>query len=245
MGELHIQVAIDRMAEQFKLEVDVSEPSIDYRETITKPAEGHYRHKKQTGGAGQFGEVYLRIRPLARGEGFRFIDKVVGGAIPGSFIPAVEKGVRQIMAEGAIAGYAMQDIEVEVYDGKHHSVDSKEIAFVSAGRKAFLEAVKQAAPIILEPVVDVAVSFPSEAMGDISGDMVSHRGIICDTRMEGKNKTLLKCKAPLSEMGDYSQRLKSIASGEGSFTMALSHFDSVPRETQQQLCKGYEVKELA
>jgi elongation factor G len=245
VGELHIQVAIDRMEEQFKLTIETSDPSIDYRETITRPAEGHFRHKKQTGGAGQFGEVYLRIRPLGRGEGFNFVDKVVGGAIPGSFIPAIEKGIRQILDEGAIAGFQMQDIEVEVYDGKHHSVDSKEIAFVQAGRKAFLQAVKEASPIILEPVVDVLVSIPSSAMGDVSGDMATHRGVITDTRMEGKNKTLLRCKSPLSEMGDYSHRLKSLASGEGTFTMELSHFDPVPQQTQQQLCKGYEVKELA
>lgn len=245
VGELHLQVAIDRMAEQFKIAVETSTPSIDYRETITKAAEGHYRHKKQTGGAGQFGEVYIRIKPLARGEGFRFVDKVVGGAIPYTFIPAVEKGVRQIMDEGAIAGFAMQDIEVEVYDGKHHSVDSKEIAFVQAGRKAFLEAVKSAKPIILEPVVDVLVSIPSSAMGDVSGDMATHRGVITDTRMEGKNKTLLRCKSPLSEMGDYSHRLKSLASGEGSFTMELSHFDPVPHLIQTELSDGYEVKELA
>ncbi|EAR09987.1 elongation factor G [Reinekea blandensis] len=245
VGELHLQVAIDRMEEQFKLSVKTSEPSIDYRETITKAAEGHYRHKKQTGGAGQFGEVYLRIRPLGRGEGFRFVDKVVGGAIPGGFIPAVEKGVRQIMNEGAIAGFTMQDIEVEVYDGKHHAVDSKEIAFVQAGRKAFLEAVGKASPIILEPVVDVQVAIPSDCMGDVSGDMASHRGVITDTRIEGKNKTLLRCKAPLSEMSDYSHRLKSLASGDGSFTMELSHFDPVPAKTQESLSQGYQVKELA
>ncbi len=245
VGELHLQVALDRMEEQFKLSVETSEPSIDYRETITQPAEGSHRHKKQTGGAGQFGEVFLRVRPLPRGEGFKFVDKVVGGVIPGGFIPAIEKGIRQIMDEGAIAGFEMQDIEVEVYDGKHHSVDSKEIAFVQAGRKAFLTAVRNAKPIILEPVVDVLVAIPSECMGDVSGDMAVHRGVITDTRMEGKNKTLLRCKAPLSEMGDYSHRLKSLASGEGSFTMELSHFDPVPAQTQQALCKGYEVKELA
>ncbi len=245
VGELHLQVAIDRMEEQFKLTVETSAPSIDYRETITKPAEGHHRHKKQTGGAGQFGEVYLRVRPLKRGEGFRFVDKVVGGVIPGSFIPAIEKGIRQIMEEGAIAGFKMQDIEVEVYDGKHHAVDSKEIAFVNAGRKAFLAAVKDAHPIILEPVVDVQIAIPSDCMGDVSGDMATHRGVITDTRIEGKNKTLLRCKAPLSEMSDYSHRLKSLASGEGSFTLELSHFDPVPQQTQIELCKGYEVKELA
>ena len=244
VGELHLQIAIDRMAEQFKLTVDAAQPSIDYRETITRSAQGSHRHKKQSGGAGQFGEVHLRIRPLGRGEGFQFVDRVVGGAIPGSFIPAIEKGVRQVMDEGTIAGFKMQDIEVEVFDGKHHTVDSKEIAFVNAGRKAFAAAVKEAGPIILEPIVDVLITIPSQAMGDVSGDMASHRGVITDTQIDGKSKTLLRCKAPLSEMGDYSYRLKSLASGDGSFTMELSHFDPVPMQTQQQLCKGYEVKEM-
>jgi len=245
VGELHLQVAIDRMAEQFKLAIESFQPSIDYRETITRPAQGSHRHKKQTGGAGQFGEVHLRVRPLGRGDGFRFVDKIVGGAIPGSFIPAIEKGVRQIMEEGAIAGFKMQDIEVEVFDGKHHAVDSKEIAFVNAGRKAFMAAVKDANPIVLEPVVEVQIVIPSQAMGDVSGDIAVHRGVIIDTQIEGKSKTLLRCKVPLSEMADYSYRLKSLASGEGSFTMELSHFDPVPIQTQQQLCKGYEVKELS
>ena len=245
VGEVHLQIALEKMSDQFKLEVHTDTPTIDYRETVTKPAEGHHRHKKQTGGAGQFGEVYLRIRPLGRGEGFRFVNKVVGGVIPGTFIPAVEKGVRQIMDEGAIGGFAMQDIEVEVYDGKHHSVDSKEIAFVAAGRKAFLEAVKNAGPIILEPVVDVSITASSDAMGDITGDMASHRGVISDSRPDGRGRTIIKCKAPLSEMSDYSHRLKSLTSGQGSFTMELSHFDPVPSQTQQSLCKGYEVKELA
>ena len=136
-------------------------------------------------------------------------------------------------------------VEVEVFDGKHHTVDSKEIAFVNAGRKAFAAAVKEAGPIILEPIVDVLITIPSQAMGDVSGDMASHRGVITDTQIDGKSKTLLRCKAPLSEMGDYSYRLKSLASGDGSFTMELSHFDPVPMQTQQQLCKGYEVKEMA
>ncbi|PID44371.1 MAG: elongation factor G [Proteobacteria bacterium] len=245
VGELHLQAALNQMEEQFKLVVKTSQPSIDYRETITRAAEGHYRHKKQTGGAGQFGEVYLRIRPLPRGEGFRFLDKVVGGAIPGTFIPAVEKGIRQIMEEGAIAGFEMQDIEAEVYDGKHHSVDSKEIAFVAAGRKAFLEAVKAAGPTILEPVVNVTITVPGSYMGDVSGDIATHRGIITDSRMDGQNNAVLLCQSPISEMGDYSQRLKSLASGEGTFTMEFSHFDPVPNAVQQELCKGYEVKELA
>ena len=137
-----------------------SPPSVPYRETITRPAEGHHRHKKQTGGAGQFGEVYLRIEPLERGAGFEFVDDVVGGAIPNQFIPAVEKGVRAVLTGGAIAGFELQDVRVSVYDGKHHPVDSKEVAFVAAGKKAFIAAIKEAAPIVLEPIVRIAISTP-------------------------------------------------------------------------------------
>lgn len=244
IGEMHLAVALEKMKEQFKLEVDTSPPAIDYRETIAKPAEGHHRHKKQTGGAGQFGEVYLRIRPLARGAGFNFVNAVVGGSIPGQYIPAVEKGVRQIIEEGAIAGYPMQDIEAEVYDGKYHTVDSKEIAFVSAGRKAFLDAVHKASPMILEPIVNVRVTVPPGAMGDITGDMASHRGTISDTHPEGRDRIVIECRVPLTEMSDYSQRLKSITSGVGTFTMELSHFDPVPAQMQKELSKDYKVKEL-
>ena len=149
------------------------------------------------------------------------------------------------MEEGAIAGYPMQDIEVELYDGKFHSVDSKEIAFVSAGRKAFLEAVANASPLILEPIVNVHITAPSEAMGDITGDMAGHRGAISDTHPEGRDRIVIECKAPLTEMSDYSQRLKSITSGEGSFTLELSHFDPVPAQMQKELSKDYHVRELA
>ncbi|GAA5217098.1 elongation factor G [Corallincola platygyrae] len=245
IGEFHLKTAINKMQNQYKLVVETSTPSIDYRETITAAADGHYRHKKQTGGAGQFGEVQLSIKPLPRGEGFRFVDKVVGGAIPGQFIPAVEKGVRQIMDEGAIAGFPMQDLEVTVTDGKHHSVDSKEIAFVAAGRKAFLEAVSKAKPVVLEPIVDLVVTVPADAMGDLSGDMASHRGVITDTQVGNSGRTTVHCKSPLSEISDYSQRLKSITKGEGHFTMALSHFEPVPVPQQKNLCQGYRAKEIA
>jgi len=245
VGEMHLQIALEKMKEQFHLEVNTATPSIDYRETITKSAEGHHRHKKQTGGAGQFGEVYLRIEPLEAGKGFRFVNKVVGGAIPGTFIPAVEKGVRQIMEEGAIAGFPMQDLQVTLYDGKHHSVDSKEIAFVAAGRKAFLDAVKKAAPIVLEPIINVYVSAQSHALGNISKDMASHRGTITNTRADGADHNIIECQIPLAEMADYSHRLKSMTSGSGSFMLEFSHFNPVPVTVQKQLSKDYEVKELA
>src|SRR6185369_2646869 len=176
LGDLHLRSVLERMASQFKLEVTTRPPRIPYRETITAPAEGHSRHKKQTGGAGQFGEVYLRVEPLPRGSGFQFVDEVKGGAIPGQYIPAVEKGVLQVFEHGAIAGYPMQDVKVVVYDGKSHPVDSKEVAFVAAGRKAFIEAINKARPIVLEPIVTIHVNVPEHNIGDITGDLSSKRG---------------------------------------------------------------------
>ena len=245
IGELHLKTALAKMAGQFNLTVDTAVPSIDYRETVTRPAKAHYRHKKQTGGAGQFGEVHLEIEPLAHGEGFEFVSKVVGGAVPGQFIPAVEKGVRQIMSEGAIGGFPMQDIRVTLTDGKHHSVDSKEIAFVTAGRKAFLEAVREAKPVILEPIVAVEVITPSDAMGDITADITVHRGMITETCPMSRSRTMIKAKLPLAEMADYASRLKSKTAGEGSFTLALSHFDQVSGKVQADLSKNFKVSENA
>src|SRR5690606_29626392 len=152
MGELHLRLVLERIKDEFGLDLKTQPPKIAYRETITRSAEGHHRHKKQTGGAGQFGEVFLRVEPLPRGTGFEFANEVVGGAIPGQYIPAVEKGVRQVLSEGAIAGYPIEDVRVTVYDGKHHPVDSKEVAFIQAGRRAFLDAISKAAPIVLEPI---------------------------------------------------------------------------------------------
>ncbi|MEL7451582.1 MAG: elongation factor G, partial [Pseudomonadota bacterium] len=178
IGELHLRAVLEKMKDRFNVEVETTTPSIAYRETVTKPAEGHHRHKKQTGGAGQFGEVHLRIEPLPRGEGFEFVDKVVGGVIPSQFIPAVEKGVRQVLDHGAVGGFPMQDIRVTVHDGKHHPVDSKEVAFAAAGRKAFLDAIEKARPIILEPIASLAITVPGNAVGDVTGDLSSRRGRI-------------------------------------------------------------------
>ena len=176
LGELHMKVLLRRLSDQFHVEVDTRPPSIPYRETISAKAEGHHRHKKQTGGAGQFGEVFLRIEPLERGGGFEFVDAVVGGAIPNQFIPSVEKGVRQLLDEGAIAGFPLQDIRVTLYDGKFHPVDSKDIAFATAGRKAFIEAIDKARPVILEPIVKIRILAQNSAMGDLAGDLSGRRG---------------------------------------------------------------------
>ena len=239
LGDLHLRMVLEKMKDRYHVEVDTRAPKIAYRETVRKPAEGHHRHKKQTGGAGQFGEVYLRIEPLARGAGFEFVDAVVGGVIPNQFIPAVEKGVRQVLTHGAVAGYPLHDVRVTVYDGKHHSVDSKEVAFVAAGRKAFVDAVNKAAPIVLEPIVDIRVTVPQANMGDIAGDLSSKRGRISGTEAMSAGMVMVSGQAPLAELGSYQSELKSVTGGAGSFSMELSHYDPVPSNIQQQLVAEY------
>jgi len=237
LGELYMRITLERMQERYNVEVTTRAPRIAYRETVTRSAEGHHRHKKQTGGAGQFGEVYLRIRPKQRGHGFEFIDQVVGGAIPYNLIPAVEKGVMQVMNEGAISGYSMQDIEVTVYDGKYHPVDSKEIAFVTAGRIAFLDAIKNAGPQILEPIVSVDVTVPDAFMGDITGNLAGRRARISGTESLRGGQVTIQADIPLSSLSDYHTELKSLTQGQGSYTMEFSHYDPVPSSIQQALVK--------
>ncbi|RLW55934.1 MAG: elongation factor G [gamma proteobacterium symbiont of Stewartia floridana] len=235
LGELHLDVLLQQIKNKYSVEVETHPPSIAYRETITRKAEGHYRHKKQTGGAGQFGEVFLRIEPLERGTGFEYVNAVVGGAIPGQFIPAVEKGVRSAMEEGAISGFTMQDIRVTVYDGKFHSVDSKEIAFVTAGKKAFLEAVDNAGPVILEPIVNISITTSDSFMGDLTGDLAGRRGQISGTETGRNNTLVIKGQAPLAELEGYSTQLKAMTGGEGSYTIEFSHYEAVPPNIQRQL----------
>jgi elongation factor G len=242
MGELHLRVLLERMVERYNVHVKTRPPSIPYRETITRGAEGHHRHKKQTGGAGQFGEVYLRVEPLERGAGFEFVDDVVGGAIPHQFIPAVEKGIRQVLVDGAIAGFPLQDLRVSVYDGKYHSVDSKEVAFVSAGKKAFLEAVQNAGPTVLEPIVRVEITAPAQSMGDITGDLATKRGRINGNDSLPGGRVTVSAMVPLAELSDYQTRLKALTGGEDSYTIELSHYDPVPPRTLQELKEAWKPK---
>ena len=243
LGDLHLRVMLARMQERYGVTVKTSPPSVPYRETITRPAEGHHRHKKQTGGAGQFGEVYLRVEPLPRGSGFEFVDDVVGGAIPGQFIPAVEKGVRQVLGEGAIAGFELQDVRVSVYDGKHHAVDSKEVAFVAAGRKAFVTAIREAGPIVLEPIVRVTISTPSASIGDVTSDLSTRRARISGQDTLPGGRAQIAALVPLAELQDYLSRLKAITGGEGTYTMDLSHYDPVPARRQQELAAAFKPQE--
>jgi elongation factor G len=243
LGELHLRVLLERLREVYKFEVDTRPPRIAYRETITAPAAAQYRHKKQTGGAGQFGEVHLRIEPLARGAGFQFVDEVKGGVIPTQFIPAVEKGVRDVLTHGAIAGYPVVDVKVTVYDGKHHSVDSKEIAFVTAARKAFMQAIRDARPIVLEPMVNVEIHAPGVSMGDITGDLSSRRGLISGTANGAGGHMVIKGQAPLSELSGYQSRLNAMTQGQGRYTIELSHYEAVPPTVQQQLTAAHKVRD--
>ncbi|MGC2519348.1 MAG: elongation factor G [Burkholderiales bacterium] len=235
LGELHIRTKLEKLAQQYKLELSTKPPKIPYRETVTRKAEGHSRHKKQTGGAGQFGEVFLRIEPLARGAGYEFVDQVKGGVIPSVFIPAVEKGVRMALDSGVIAGYPVHDIRVTVYDGKHHPVDSKEVAFVSAGRKAIIDAFAKAVPIVLEPIVNIEVAAPDKFIGDLTSDLSGKRGHVTGTDSAAGDMTLIKGKVPLSELSDYQTRLKSVTGGQGSYSIDFSHYAPVPGHTQAQL----------
>lgn len=239
LGDLHLRIMLERMKARYNVEVNTRPPRIAYRETVQAKADGHHRHKKQTGGAGQFGEVYLKVEPLPRGEGFEFVDNVVGGVIPHSLIPAVEKGVRQVLGEGAVAGYPMQDVRVIVYDGKHHPVDSKEVAFVAAGKKAFLDAIHKARPQVLEPVVDVQVVVPDNFMGDVTGGLASKRARISGTDTLKGGLLAVNALVPLSELSDYQTELKAMTGGQGRYTMEMSHYDPVPGNIQQQLAAEF------
>jgi elongation factor G len=243
LGELHLRMLLERMRESYKFELLTQPPSIAYRETVSSAAEGHYRHKKQSGGAGQFGEVYLRVEPRERGAGFEFVDAVKGGTIPGQFMPAVEKGVRSALETGVVAGYPLVDLRVTVFDGKHHSVDSKEIAFITAGRRALMAAVREARPLVLEPIVHVEISTPDGAIGDITGDLASRRGQVNGTHSALPGTSVVKGLAPLAELSTYQTRLNAITSGEGRYTQTLSHYEAVPPNTQAALISAYKAAE--
>jgi elongation factor G len=239
LGELHLKLMLERMKERYQVEVKSRPPRIAYRETISSRADGHHRHKKQTGGAGQFGEVFLRVEPLPRGSGFEFVDEVKGGTIPNQFLPAIEKGVRSVLEGGAVAGYQLQDVRVIVYDGKYHPVDSKEVAFVAAGKRAFLDAVSKARPILLEPIVNLDVSVPEQHMGDVTGGLSSKRARINGTDSLRGGELVIKAQVPLAEVGDYSNELKSLTGGQGRYGIEFSHYDPVPPNVQRQLIDAY------
>ena len=233
-GELHLAVVIKRLKERYGVEVNEEKPKVPYRETITVKADDKYRHKKQSGGAGQFAEVWMKIEPLTRGEGFAFDNEVTGGAISGPFIPSVEKGVRSVLDSGPLAGYKVVDVKAIVYDGKEHPVDSKDIAFQIAGREVFKLCVLKARPILLEPIYDLEVKIPEDSMGDVMGDLSSRRGKIMGMDSKGRFQ-IIKAKIPLAELDRYATTLRSLTSGRGIHSRTFSHYDPVPKELENRI----------
>ena len=235
LGELHISLTRERMKDRFGVETDVEPPKVPYRETLRRRVSGiQGRYKRQSGGRGQFGDCWINVAPLERGSGFEFVDSIVGGSIPRNYIPAVEKGIRDKMEQGVIAGYPLVDTQIELYDGKYHPVDSSDFAFQMAGSLAFSAASDQANPGLLEPIMDVSITVPEQFMGDIIGDLNSKRGQVMGVEQSGKRQ-VIQASVPLAEMLRYSIDLKSITSARGSFTMEFSRYEIVPDELAQKV----------
>ncbi|MBK8976505.1 MAG: elongation factor G [Planctomycetes bacterium] len=238
---MHIDVQLRRLEQRFGVRTTTHAPSVAYRETVTAPAEGHHRHKKQTGGRGQFAEVYLRIRPLDRGEGFNFVDKVVGGAIPRQFIPEIEKGVQSFLRKGGLAGCRVVDVEVEVYDGKFHAVDSDQLSFQLAGERAFADAFTKARPILLEPLAEIEIMVPERFTGDVSSNLATLRGRMTGMEMIDGIQTI-RAQAPLGELQDYVTKLRSMTAGEGTFRVTPADYEPVPPNVQVQIVAAHKAK---
>jgi len=234
MGDTHLAVIVDGWKRKVGVNVDLSTPKVDYKETITARAEGHYKHKKQSGGRGQYGEAYLKLAPMERGAGFQFVDEVVGGSIPRNFIPAVEKGCVEALLGGTVAGYPVVDVQATVYDGSYHDVDSNELSFKISGLQAFKDAMQKARPVLLEPVMNVAVIVPDQYMGDITGDLNHRRGRIMGVE-PADGLQCIKAQVPQSEMFKYCSELRSMTGGRGSFEMEFSHFETVPSHIAQKV----------
>ncbi|MFN0012322.1 MAG: elongation factor G [Phycisphaerales bacterium] len=242
LGDLHLRIMLERLKGRSNIDLETKPTKVAYKETILIKADGHARHKKQTGGAGQFGEVYLRVEPLPTGhpEGFEFVNDTVGGSVPKQFMPAIEKGVRQVLITGAFAGFPLTGLRVAVTDGKHHPVDSKEVAFVAAGRKAFIDAISKARPALLEPYVAVEVTAPAGSMGDITADIAgTKRGRVQGSDVIPGNQCVIKAVVPLAELGTFSNELKSITGGQGTFSMEYSHDDYTPANIQAQIVAAF------
>jgi len=237
MGELHLEVIVERMKREFNVEATVGQPQVSYRETVTKEAEAEGKYIRQSGGRGQYGHVFLRVKPIEQGEGFLFENSIKGGAIPQEFIPAVEKGVKEALEKGVVAGYRVVDIDVELYDGSFHEVDSSEAAFKIAGSMAFQEAVKRADPIVLEPIMKVQVVTPVEFYGDVTGDINSKRGRI-ESMEDRSNTKVVDARVPLSEMFGYATKLRSMTQGRGSFTMEFANYEPAPKSIVELIKEG-------
>lgn len=237
LGDIHVDVAVALMKSQSNVSVTLSVPKVPYRETVSATGEGHYRHKKQTGGHGQFGEVYLRVMPAAEGDGEWFVNKTVGGSIPGNFMPAVEKGLKEGLLKGSVAGYPVQNVKIEVYDGSFHPVDSSEVAFKIAAARAFREAMAAAKPVLLEPVMTVSITVPEAFMGAITGDLNHRRGRVLGMDMKD-GLQIITAEVPLSELFQYPQQLRSLTGSRGSHEMSFARYETVPGQIAKKIAEA-------
>ncbi|MCM2266103.1 MAG: elongation factor G, partial [Desulfuromonadales bacterium] len=238
MGQVHVEVAVEKLKRKFGVEVILKEPKVPYRETIKKKVEQHYRHKKQSGGRGQFADVHIKLEPLPRGSGYEFVDAIVGGVVPRQYIPAVDKGVHESMRKGWLGGFPVQDFRVTLYDGQYHSVDSSEMAFKIAGSMAFKKASEAANPVLLEPVMIMEITVPDDCVGDVIGDMNSRRGRVLGVDPQGSNQ-VVKVQVPMAEVLKYAPELRSMTSDRGLFTMEFDHYDEVPSHLTAKLLEGF------
>lgn len=237
MGELHLEIIVDRLVREYKVEANVGNPQVAYRETIKKKVTQEGKYIKQSGGRGQYGHVWLEVEPLEAGKGFEFVNKIVGGTIPKEYIPAVEKGVREAMESGVLAGYPVVDVKVTLFDGSYHEVDSSEMAFKIAASICFKDAVRKANPVLLEPIMKVEVVVPDEYMGDVMGDLSSRRGRIEGMEARGSAQ-VIKCKVPLKEMFGYATALRSLTQGRATYTMLFDHYEEVPANIAEEIIKS-------
>lgn len=237
MGELHLEILVERMKREFGVEAKVGRPQVAYKETVLKEAEAEGKYIRQSGGRGQYGHVWLKVKGLERGQGFAFVNKIKGGIIPQSFIPAVEKGVREALDKGVLAGYPLIDLEVSLYDGSFHEVDSSEIAFKIAAAMALQEGAKNAKPVILEPIMKIQVLTPADFLGDVTGDLNSKRGKI-EAMTDRTNIKVIDAKVPLSEMFGYATKIRSMTQGRGSFTMEFDKYEETPKSVEQMIIEG-------
>jgi elongation factor G len=237
MGELHLEVLVDRMKREFNVDANVGRPQVAYKETIMGEAEAEGKYIKQSGGRGQYGHVWIRVKPLERGTGFVFLDEIRGGVIPKEFINPTEKGVKEALDKGVLAGYPMVDIEAALYDGSFHEVDSSEAAFKIAGSMAFQEAARRAKPVILEPIMKIQIIVPDNFMGEVTGNVNAKRGRI-ESINDRPGLKVIDCKIPLSELFGYATELRSMSQGRGSFTMEFDHYEPAPNNIAQLIIEG-------
>jgi len=236
MGQLHIEVVCEKLKRKYGAEVQLKAPKVPYKETIKTSASSQGKYKKQSGGRGQYGDTWIKIEPLPRSKGFEFVDQIVGGAIPKNYISAVEKGVREAMAEGHLAGYPMVDVRASLYDGSYHDVDSSDMAFKIAGSMGFKACVEKARPVILEPIMLMEITVPDESMGDVIGDLNSRRGRVLGMETKGHTQAI-KAHVPMAEVLKYSQDLNAMTSGRGGFTMEFARYDELPPHLVEKVVK--------